>query len=53
MNISKKGKQIHRQQNTLVIAKREERCGRDRLGVWNCQMQTVIYRMDKQQGPTV
>ena len=26
---------------------------RDKLGVWDQQMQTVIYRMDKQQGPTV
>ena len=23
------------------------------LGVWGEQMQTIIYRMDKQQGPTV
>ena len=27
--------------------------GRDELGVWGSQMQTIIYRMDKQQGPTV
>ena len=27
-------------------------CGRDGLGVWDQQMQTIIYRMDKQQGPT-
>ena len=27
--------------------------GRDGLGVWNQQIQTIIYRMDKQQGPTV
>ena len=26
---------------------------RDGLGVWDQQMQTIIYRMDKQQGPTV
>ena len=26
--------------------------GRDELGVWEQQMQTIIYRMDKQQGPT-
>ena len=23
------------------------------LGVWDYQIQTIIYRMDKQQGPTV
>ena len=40
---------------------REQTCGcqggggweRDKLGVWDQQMQTIIYRMDKQQGPTV
>jgi len=26
---------------------------REGLGVWDEQMQSVIYRMDKQQGPTV
>ena len=26
---------------------------RDGLGIWGQQMQTIIYRMDKQQGPTV
>ena len=27
--------------------------GRDGVGVWGLQMQTIIYIMDKQQGPTV
>ena len=27
--------------------------GRGGLGVWDQQMQTIIYKMDKQQGPTV
>ena len=26
---------------------------REGLGVWGQQMQTIMYRMDKQQGPTV
>ena len=26
---------------------------KDGLGVWGQQMQTIIYRTDKQQGPTV
>ena len=26
---------------------------RDGLGLWNQQMQTIIYRMDRQQGPIV
>ena len=29
------------------------RWGKEVLGVWDLQMQTLIYRMDKQQGPTV
>ena len=27
--------------------------GRDKLGVWDQQIQTTIYKTDKQQGPTV
>ena len=27
--------------------------GKDGLGVWDQLLQTIIYRMDKQQGPTV
>ena len=54
MNLSVKQKQTHRH--------REETCGcqgggmetgRDGVGVWGYQMQTIIYGMDKQQGPTV
>ena len=26
---------------------------RDGLGLWDWQMQTIIYRMDKEQGPTI
>ena len=26
---------------------------RDGVGVWDQQMQIIIYRMDKQQGPTI
>ena len=51
MNLSMK--QAHRH--------REQTCGcqggggweKDGLGVWGQQMQTIIYRMDKQQRPTV
>ena len=27
--------------------------GRDKLGVWDEQIHSTIYRIDKQQGPTV
>ena len=50
MDRSTKKKQTH--------GHREPPCGcqgvgREQLGVWGWQMQTIIYRMDKQQGPTV
>ena len=40
-------------ENRLVVAKREGQQGRDGLGVRDQQMQTIIYRGDKQQGPIV
>ena len=39
------------QRTDLWLPKLE--AGRDGLGIWDQQMQTSIYRMDKQQGPTV
>ena len=37
-----------------MVAKGDGGCwGRDGLGVWDEQMQAIIYRMDEQQGPTV
>ena len=36
-----------------VAVKENGGWGRDELGVWDQQMQTIIYRMDKQQGPIV
>ena len=49
MNLSTKQKQTHRH--------REQTCGcqggGSGLGVWDQQMQTVINKMDKQQGPAV
>ena len=40
-------------ENRLVVAKEEDGRGRDGVGVWSEQMQTIIYKMDKQQGPIV
>ena len=51
MNLSTNQKQTHRHRKQ--VAKGEGGWGRDGLGVWDQQMQTIIYRMDKQQGPTV
>ena len=36
-----------------MVAKGEVGVRRDDLEVWDQQMQTIMYRMDKQQGPTV
>ena len=51
MNTSKKQKQTHRHKEQTYGCQGGE--GREGLGVWDQQMQTIIYRMDKQQGPTV
>ena len=40
-------------ENRPVVAKGMGRLGRDGVGVCGQQMQTIIYSMDKQQGPTV
>ena len=53
MNLSTKQKQTHRY--------RDQTCGcqggggreRGGLGIWGWQMQTITFRMDKQQGPAV
>ena len=39
-------------ENRLMI-RRGVGVERDGLGVWDQPMQTIIYRIDKQQGPTV
>ena len=51
MNLSMKQKQnhIHREQTGSCQGGWEM----DGLGVWDQQMQTGIYRMDTQQGPTI
>ena len=50
MNLSTKQKQIHRHREQT---RREVRCERGGLGGWDQQIQTTIWRMDKQHGPTV
>ena len=36
-----------------MVAKGQRRRERHGLGIWGEQMQTIIQKMDKQQGPTV
>ena len=40
-------------ENQLMVPKRERGWDRDKLGVWDQQIQTTKYKIDKQQGPTV
>ena len=40
------------QKTNLWLPKGKAR-GRDKLGVWGKQIHTTIYKIDKQQGPTV
>ena len=36
-----------------MITKGERGWGRDKLGDWDWQIQTIIYKVDKQQAPTI
>ena len=54
MNLFTKQKQTHRcKKKTPMVTKGERGGGRDKLGVWDQQIQIIIYKVDKQQGPTV
>ena len=52
MNLSTKQNYTHRHRAQTYAFQGLER-ERDRLRVCGMQMQTIIFRMDKQQGPTV
>ena len=52
-NLSMKQKQTYRHREWTGGCQGGRQWGRDRLGVWDLQIQTIIYRMDKRQGPTV
>ena len=53
MNLATKQKQTHRHREQTCGFQGGRGQGREDLGVWDQQMQTIMYRMDKQQGPTV
>ena len=52
MNLYMKQKQTHKE-NRLMVAKGEAQQGKEGLGAWGQQMETSIYRIEKQQGPSV
>ena len=47
MTLSMKQKQTHRHREQTCDCQGESVVGRDRLEVWDQQMQTIIYRVDK------
>ena len=55
MNLFIKQKQTHRHSKKIKVTKRgkRKRQGRDKSGVWDYQIQTIIYKIYKQKGPTV
>ena len=53
MNLFIKQKQINRHTKQTYGYPRGKEWGRDKLGVWNQQIQTSIYKIDKQQDSTV
>ena len=53
MNLSTKQKQTHRHREKACGCELREGVGEGGLGVWGEEMPASIYRIDKQQGPTV
>ena len=53
MNLSVKQKQTHKHREQICGCQEGGGQGRDGVGGWDQQMQTIIYKMDKQQGPSV
>ena len=52
MNLFTKQKQTHRHRKQTYGYQRGK-VGGNKLGVWDQQIQTTIYKIEKQQGPTV
>ena len=50
MNLSIKQKQTYRHREQTCSCQRAGGREWDGLGIWGLQMQTITYRMDKQQG---
>ena len=53
MNLSIKQKQTHRHGQQTCSCQGGGGREWERLGVWGRQMQTITFRMNKQQGPPV
>ena len=53
MNLSTKQKETHGHEAQTCSCQEGGEGEWDGLGVWGQQMQTITYRMNKQQGPTL
>ena len=53
MNLFTEQKQTHRHRKQTYGYQRGKAGRRDKLGVWDQQIETTIYKIDKQQDPTV
>ena len=51
MKLFTKQKQTHRYRRQLMVTKGER--GGVKLGVWDSNIHTTIYKIDNQQGPSV
>ena len=45
--------ETHRHKQQIYVRQRGKAGWMDKLGVWDLQIQTTIYKIDNQQGPTV
>ena len=53
MNVSMKQKQTHRYREQICGYQQGAVQGGNRIGVWDQQMQTIVYGLYKQQGPSI
>ena len=53
MDLFIKQKQTHRHRKQIYGYQRGKGVGKDKLGVWDQQIHTIIYKTGSQQGPTV
>ena len=52
MNSSAQQEETHKETEQTCGCQGKEGLWGNGLGVWDQEMQTILYRMDKQQGPT-
>ena len=53
MNLFTKQKQTHRHRKQTYGYQRGKMGGKDKLGVWDWQVHSTIFKINNQQGPTI